>query len=127
MNDLEWLLQLLHINPASSIILIVSTFVAVYLFIHVIKKAILEMVEPRFFPIERKLGIIQNGKPLEQVVTRGDLEIALDSRFKEFSVRITEELRELVIKDVCELKHLNIAEDLRKIEEMMRERRLKAR
>lgn len=67
----------------------------------------------RMHAVERKLGIIHNGKLLEEVVTKGDL--------LEFGATLVKDIsREFVKADVCLLKHGMTIDKLKELETFLR-------
>ena len=86
-NEYDLLIKALILQPGSAVILM-SSIITLFIYLFRI----------RLILIERKLGISHNGKPLEQMVTRADL--------NEFGQALIKELgNRFVNKDVCELQH----------------------
>lgn len=105
MSELEHILKILTLNPNSAFIF-TSSIVVGFFYIFKIRLTL----------IERKLGITQNGKPLEQVITRADL--------NEFGDKLIRELSDkFITKDICALQHEVSSEAIIKLEEAIRLRR----
>jgi hypothetical protein len=110
MSNIDWILKLLQVHPGSIGIMILSSSALILHVGHLGKKALTDLLEPRFHAIELKLGIVSNGKPLEQVVTKADLNDALNALFYRMD-------NKFIDKEMCKEKHDRTVDEVKNLKE----------